>query len=772
MDVTVAEISRIKTGSPAEKRKLLDHLLRSGSPAALDLAIDALGDPDWTVRSFASERLAALGARVIERLGKVLSAGDENQRYWAVRALVGIGSDAVPLLLKILGRGPKAMRLHAATALGEIRDPVAIPYLVAALGDEVWQVRYNAYEGLLLYGEAALPPLEKALRGESEDRAYWAAKALGKLGEKSRDTLLDALKTGNRRLRFVVAAALGETGDLRVVKVLVNYTRDRSWIVRKRSSEALAEIGRVAIPLIVEELEGEEGPHTRWLLAALCKMGRSGQAALGRYLVKRGEAFAWNVKDELVELDGLAAPLFLELVKIEDQDLRFFATTCLGELTTDPKVDEALLACLEDPCWSIRKVAADALAQRGTAILPRLAQAMEVGNEDLRYWVTVVFRKMGAVGVDELIKALQDSNSSVAYFAATALAEVPEKRVIRPLIRALASRSWPVRNAASTSLSLLADLSIESLVNAIEDEHEDVSFWVDKTIKRIGRAALPDISRLLHKGTDEQRLHAAKAMGSLRDPAAVEALITALADGHEWVRLYAALALGEIGDRRSLEELVKVLADPSFRVHPRMIPAFEKFGDSVVPELLALADGDEEAGRANALFVLGARRTAAAFDRIVKATQDPEEAHEVRLSAVQALGHYQDRVDAVEALGAVIDAQGSGPLRSKAILALGESELDEAVPVLLRAAATAENREDETRVGNILDGQGPRLIPTLIECLGNKDVGVRKSAADVLERMGAVALPYLRTAALEGDQNVRFWGQKLVKKLGEKKVRE
>lgn len=771
MDLTVGDISRVKTGTPEEKRALLDHFLKARSPAGVQLALEALGDSDWTIRRYASDLLAGLGAPAIEHLGKVLGSGDENQRYWAVQSLVKIGRDSVPLLLKILARGPKSMRIHAASALGQIDDPTAIPYLVTALADSAWPVRYNAFEGLSAFGEKALPELTKGLDSDNEDRAYWCAKALGKLGESARDVLLQALKGGNRRLRFVIAAALGETGDRRVIRVLINSTKDRSWIVRRRSSDALAEIGPTAIPLILEALQAEDEEQVRWLLAALCKMGERGRAALGELLIRRGEAFAWNVKDGLVELGAAARPLFLELGQHEDIDLRFFAVTCLGELGPDPAVNEQLVASLKDPSWSIRKVAAEALASLGPLIRDQLMRAMEYGNEDLRYWVTVVFRKMGPDGVDQLIEALQDSNSNVGYFAATALAEVKERRVVRPLIRALASDSWPVRNAASTSLSILGEFAVEQLVNSIEDEHEDVSFWVAKTLRRIGRPAVPEVVRLLRKGTDEQRIYAAKTLGVLRDPQAFAALREALKDGHEWVRLFAAVAIGEIGGEQAVEPLLGMLQDPTFRIHPRLVEVFGRIGDRVTPDLLNMAASGEAGARANSTRVLGALRVRSAVAPTIETARDTEAPLELRLACVAALGSHGAVGHALATLSDLASEDDEAKVRRAAVVALGDVEDDAAILPLLRAGASSGQHEDETRVTNLLHGRGPSILPNLVEALAHKDVGIRQASATVLERFGGAALPYLKPAQNEPDQNVRFWAKKLVKKLQEQVVR-
>jgi hypothetical protein len=73
------------------------------------------------------------------------------------------------------------------------------------------------------------------------------------------------------------------------------------------------------------------------------------------------------------------------------------------------------------------------------------------------------------------------------------------------------------------------------------------------------RAAVVDaFSQVLRDPDRLERWLAARALGEIGDPRAVEPLIAAVHDPNVWVRLEAAEALGNIGDSRTLPELERV----------------------------------------------------------------------------------------------------------------------------------------------------------------------------------------------------------------------
>jgi HEAT repeat protein len=86
----------------------------------------------------------------------------------ARKALVEMGDVAVPHLMGALNHRKGWVRWEAAKALGQIPGPVATDALVIALGDNSFDVRWLAAEGLIARGREGLAPLMKALIEESD----------------------------------------------------------------------------------------------------------------------------------------------------------------------------------------------------------------------------------------------------------------------------------------------------------------------------------------------------------------------------------------------------------------------------------------------------------------------------------------------------------------------------------------------------------------------------------------------------------------------------
>lgn len=761
--------SKPRVATVEEALAQIEMLDGRSKPEDLRRLIDALSEPMWLVRKAACARLGTMGSMVIEPLSAILTNGTEDQRFWSMKALVALGRDSVQTLISSLSKGDRTARIYAASALGEIGDERAIPSLVHALGDEVWRVRKNAYESLVAFGEAAFDALTVAIESSNEDTVFWAAKALGKLGERARSILLDALRKGSSHLRFILAAALGETGDERIVQVLINNLREGPWITQKRSADALAEIGPPAIGPMARALGKAAAPQDHWLMVALSRLRAPGLSMLEEVLVREGEAFRWDKKDALARIGDPLFPLYENLYRRPETDIRLFAVNCLGDLALSRQADDLLLKALSDPSWSIRKVAADRLAERGPSIVERLNLVLETGNEDLRFWVTCVFRKMGDLGISYLIKALSDPNKNVAYFAAASLGEVNSPEVVHPLIAALKDPFWPVRKNASEALVRLADFSVPALINFVNDEDEDIQYWVLKTLKAIGRPALPHIIHLLKKGSEEQRFFAAKALGMIKDEQSVDPLIEALSDGHEWVRLYAAMALGELGDRRSIKHLIACLSDPSFKVHSAIHKVFEKFGEAAIPELVQAIRSDDTTAVKNALRILGRFKSNQVFDEIKGFLLHSSD--EVKISAVDALAGYDDHPEVVETLVGIFPT-GSENVRIRIFSALGEIGSPESIVQMVKASLIVETEREKRQLPEQILRLGERAATVLVGQLGVDRVPIRKVAAGLLSRMGEKIRKTVETALTSEDRNVRYWATKIMKSLNDGQVIE
>ncbi len=413
-------------------------------------------------------------------------------------------------------------------------------------------------------------------------------------------------------------------------------------------------------------------------------------------------------------------------------------------------------------------MSADALVARGAVVLDRLNLALDTGDEDLRYWVTYIFRKMGTMGLQYLIKALGDSNKNIAYFAATALGDVKNVAVVHPLIRAMGDPYWPIRKTASESLRRLSDLSVPTLINHINDEDENIQHWVVKTLTAIGPAATADIIRLLKRGNEEQRFFAARALGVIKDPVAVEALADALSDGNEWVRLYAAIALGTQGDTRAISHLIRSLGDPSFKMHANIAELFLKFGDKAVPELLLALKNDNPVVVKNALRILGSLQARSALEEIKAFLAHQNE--ELRVSAAEALAQFKGESDTVDLLFKQLGRTTSERARLRILLAVGEIQREDVVAPMIEVLEISGNQRERDTVINMILGMGERAIAPLVLLLGSPRVTARKSAAEVLVKIGDKVRPYLEAGMSREDVNVHYWSTKILKALEEAKV--
>lgn len=134
----------------------------------------------------------------------------------------------------------------------------------------------------------------------------------------------------------------------------------------------------------------------------------------------------------------------------------------------------------------------------------------------------------------------------------------------------------------------------------------------------------------LARGKDTQaRMAAAKQLGGLRNPRALEPLVAALADANRDVRWAAVEALGELGDRGAIPALIEYVKKPeAYRWGKRLVAgALAAIGDArAVQPLVGLLDDEDPFVRRIAALALVRIGDPAGLPRVaqlVKETSDP-----------------------------------------------------------------------------------------------------------------------------------------------------
>jgi len=163
---------------------------------------------------------------------------------------------------------------------------------------------------------------------------------------------------------------------------------------------------------------------------------------------------------------------------------------------------------------------------------------------------------------------------------------------------------------------------------------------------------VPQLLDELPKGTDDQRISAAKQFGDIgiADPKVIAALKSALKDVNVWVRRYSAKSLGG---------LLKKTPDSVER--PEVV--------AVLIELLTDGEKSVRVDAIRSLALLG-QRDAKVAEALIKLTTDPSAG--VRMECAEALGELQVHPEEVATALINLLKDGDAWVRMKAALALSK----------------------------------------------------------------------------------------------------
>ncbi|RCK80688.1 MAG: hypothetical protein OZSIB_3001 [Candidatus Ozemobacter sibiricus] len=754
-------IESFQRASKDKKLELLLEISRVREDAVLQFLINALGDEHWIVRKTAADCLLTFQEAALPWLSAALNSYNEDIQHWALQVLTRMGSKGAPAILRALKSPNPDVRHFAAMALGEIREPQGIMALIRALGDERWAVRKAASEALVKYGDEVIPMIEQVVtRSVDEDARFWAIKCLGKLGPKAQKILLEALRTGDKQLRYVIAAALGESGDRRVIKVLIDSLADPDWTIRKSAMTALAEIGENAFDLMIESLKDTNEDIRDGCLTALVRCGDKAMARLFAYVEAVDDNQRYVIRKGLTKIGARVVEPLMRLFKTGKAPILSFAAATLGEIGS-PKAVPVLIEGLSNPDWNVRRSCAYALAEIGEKGVDRIAEALKSPNDDVRYWVTRILESIGEAGMPYLVRALQDKNKNIRFFAAKALGSSSSPEVMRDLVKALCDPSWSVRKAAFTSICKLEHLSVEQMLRNLANDNEDIRYWMGQVIEQTGAQHLEAIHECLRTGDPELRLCACQALGLIGRSESTDILITGLRDDNEWVRTYAAISLGRIGDPRAIIPLIRGLSDRNSEVHRNIVKAFQNLGPKVFDTLKDCVESDDRMLRRNAAIALGELREERGIDLLIILLEDPEE--KVRQAAAEALGVFPGLKAQSVLAGALNDR--SYHVRTAALTALGAHGRVESIQILMDHLNRCKD-ERETRVAKRqLVVLAQKLPQAFIALFKHEAAAVRALAAEALAGVGLPIIPILTEAMNGKDETTVFWCQKVIKRI-------
>jgi HEAT repeat protein len=765
-------VKRLDTQSSVLHRLVL--ALQELGPAAKP-AVPALAALLGTASGFNTDQivdvLAQLGPGAVEagseRLVRRLDDPKPEVRVRAARLLLkldprpgGAGGRAIASMLD-----DPSTRTLAVTALGDLRQPVpeARPKLIEMLDDPDLSVRVQAARTLLLMGPedasaaqrtlvpmlddprasssraliartlaesgeegmaAALPVLIEMLRSKDPRERSQAVQALDCPSIRGASEAVPALvemldEPGNHYVRGRAASALSYIGpeakpalpDIARVFLTEPMVPGYSSFI-----SALARFGPDGLPPLVDALADAEGYARRTIPLAIGRLGPSAEPAipaLVRIATGRDESETAEVRRALLQIGPRAVSALVKALDDDNPAARRRAALVLEEFGPSAKpAASALIAHLNDPDPDARIAAASALlmADRDAdAPLPVLASGLSQGSPDAQETAARALSKARPLP-EEYAEALEDAVADGAgltrVFAAEALGLMSGEdhgrldRAVSVLVRSMAEP--PLQSATIDALEHLGPTA---------------------------EAAIPSLADYLRSGTDTNDLIRAA---------------------------YAIAAIGQADSVDVLDDLFDEI-DPRFR--PLLIEAIAQTGPQAPKALVQQLEHDDPAVRSMVVRHLGlkARGGAKVREPIVEALRDP--AVEVRIAAVQALGHLDRRAkDLAPRLAGLLD-EPDPTLRAEAAIALVriEGRVSDVTRPVLVSSVTAASYLTRWRVMQALGGVGKDVLPTLIAGLKEGDYS-RLVIAEALARIGPeaeAAIPALLSALERPNPPVR-----------------
>jgi HEAT repeat protein len=359
----------------------------------------------------------------------------------------------------------------------------------------------------------------------------------------------------------------GPTGE---AKRLISQLTDSSK--RERARQDLIKLGAEAVPALVEALSpsGTMQSRDRDLLATyqeiLVQIGPAATAILAKAM---GEAHPL-VRGQICEIfgqtkDRAAIPTLLEALKGEFYTVRGKSARALADIG-DKQAVQPILGLLKDKEAETRINAALALGQFNHPVTfggigDLLLDDLEI--EVRQAAAKALSRTRNPAVLPYLMDAMRDSFWWYGReHAALVLLDAIESFgsfAVEPLIEALADKEGTVRRFAARILGNIKDpRAIEALGMELYDLNHEVGTAVALALSQIGPASYDVLEAAARHPEPGIRANVILALGKIKDNRVAPILLDLIRDPDRSVQKQAVLSLGELGDPRAVPVLLEI----------------------------------------------------------------------------------------------------------------------------------------------------------------------------------------------------------------------
>ncbi|MDX2231854.1 MAG: HEAT repeat domain-containing protein [Leptolyngbyaceae cyanobacterium bins.349] len=367
----------------------------SVSPSLTQVFLDNEENTNVRMNSVASLKKIK-GEDAIPFLKIALEDEDNNISWIASNKLRELGGDEVKeILLEALASDNPWTRINAAFAIAQIGGKEVLFELIQAIKSELKfidefgnssykncsvNVLSNLIQAIEYTNSLEAEPILLDLTGFKDPNiSMWAVRALGKINGEGTIARLQEILSGRLKgdyfLSSIAAAALGSTGDEKVVPILIQALTDQASIVRDGAALGLAKLkNKEATSALLETLlDSEIRERAIW---ALGEIGDSRQEIVNstlKFIDHTKPSIRTKAMEALWKLGSseiAAEPLIEALSHDEEPSVRSNAARALGKIKNNQdKIYSALIQALSDVDINVRACVAETLGEFGPPTL-------------------------------------------------------------------------------------------------------------------------------------------------------------------------------------------------------------------------------------------------------------------------------------------------------------------------------------------------------------------------------------------------------------------
>ena len=713
-----------------------------------------------------------LSERFFQRLVEII---DEPEQEFLVkrlvRALSVCGGAVVPQAARLSvansGVGGR-LRTAAINVLGGTRERGAVEPLMACLHDSDQFIAKRAANALarlgpdltlqrLLYeleGRGAptssqtplpdmlLPIIERFLNEANPARQLQPAQF-----ERSIDALLSLLTTHTvladlekARAILVSQGRLAEERDSGkiAIRLLVEKLASPNDALARKMTGTLKEVGQVATPRLLEQLEGQSSEAER---------------------VRILEVLA-SVRDEraLPALLSLLADTSLAVQQTLAFTLAAYSPICIPDL---------IETLIHHPSEQVAIRAEQVLSELGAVVVEPVLQALNppvVGRTLLL--VHVLERVRDPRAVPALIMLLHDAQPDVALTLAIvqALGQFSDERVVLPLLDLLASTNPLLYEGAINALSNLGELACaELLLRFTNPEKTPLVTRVERVL--LGMQPFPGerLLQAVNEGSDTQVGYLEEVF-LLRGSDAAQLLAVNLFHRqtrvHEWVRL----VMSKMDGHYAVPALLEMLSRPDAAWRELVASYLLAHPQEAIPPLVALLDDAERAEAAMSILLQAGRPILPALIPALDTTHGDVQARASSILVTLAQRETELLVDVVQLFGLALPQRAYEALTR----ALTEDLAAHCLPALLAGLEDAHLVPGVSatlvRLARRSTAQSAAVIDALLLAL--RVTTRRYGASLTLVDLGLLAVPGVGALITDADPQVARCARQILGEIG------